>query len=430
MVKFVAILIATPIVLIGFVLVSENVSAQSAPDLRDLSANVIGPHNASLSVFVDPNGSRTDLYFKYWTGSAHLQRLYMGAQGDSFIKIEMGLINLQEGTTYSFQVVAQNSFGSITSPVGSFITPGDSGSSSSGSSTGSYSGSTNNTGYSGSSVSSGNTSTNTSSTGGQSSGGSQVLGTVSPSNGANINGSASGTTNSFVTGNQAPVKKASTKQINLRPSFISLEYSLAEDGALVHVADNTKPGPGDDFTYTVVYKNDTDFMFSDSRLKVIIPADAYYVSSNIDPLQISGSTVEFNLDTIKPNSQGEVVVVSKIREKVDADTNLIFTSVLTYKDRLGVQLATTSYLTVKTGEGENKSSLSASFLGSMFGSSGVLVLVALGLVSLMSLLTYYVVKVKRINGNGKNGKKDDDDLGLGHIPSTFEPIGPIDSVRR
>ena len=499
-------------ILIGSFFAFNNVSAGTAPDLRDLSANVTGPHNAVLSIFVDPNESPTDLHFKYWTGSIFMERLYLGARGDSFIKIDMGLINLAEGATYSYQVVAQNSGGSASSVVGTFSTSGGS-SLSGGSSAGSYTG--------GSATSSGSTSSNSSNLSGpsvvtngpasvsatsvsvngsinpnnsntsfwfefgssqslgqktsiqslgsgsswqlvtgnisgltsgatyyyrvvaqnnfgtnfgdiksfttstgqngatsQGSNNGQVLGSIATSNGTSGNGSVSAGSS---TATRQTANKVVVSKTNSRPSFISLEYSLADDGALVHVADNIKPGPGDDFTYTVVYKNDTAYLFSNSKLKVIIPSEAHYVSSNLEPLQISGNIVEFDLRNIQSGSQGEVVVVSKIREGVAADTNLIFTSVLTYKDRLGVQLATTSYLTVKTGR--DGTSLSASFLGAMFSSSSILILVAVGFVILMSILTYYLVKAKRRNGT--NGKKEDDEFGLGSIPATFEPIGPI-----
>ena len=371
-------------------------SGSTAPSVITNGPASVSSNSVVLNGSINPNNTNTSFWFEFGSSQSLGQKTSIQSLNstNSWQLVTGNISGLVPSTPYYYRVVAQNNFGTNFGDIKNFTT-----------------------------------SANQSSTTTQSSSGGQVLGSVTGSNsGSSSTTSTSGGSVSSV-GSSATVSqttKVLAKQTNPRPSFISLEYSLADNGALVHVVDDVKPGPGDEFTYTVVYKNDTTYSFNDSKLKVIVPSEAYYASSNIEPLQISGNIVEFDLKNIKPESRGEVVIISKIREGIAPDSNLIFTSVLTYKDRLGVQLATTSYLTVKTGR--DGTSLSASFLGTIFSSSSILVLIAVGLVVLMSILTYFLVKAKRKNGN--NGKKEDDEFGLGSIPATFEPVGPINQVRR
>ena len=113
---FIKYTILTPILLaflsLSLVFGALPAHAQGAPSLSGESANVAGSRNATLSVFVNSNGGTTELHFKYWTGSIFKEKIYFGVSGTS--RVEVGLINLLEGTTYSYQVFARNSYGSTT----------------------------------------------------------------------------------------------------------------------------------------------------------------------------------------------------------------------------------------------------------------------------------------------------------------------------
>lgn len=501
-------------------------NAASAPTLGDQSATVTGSHNASLSIFVNPNGGSTVLHFQYWTGSNFKERLYMGVTGTSSVRIEVGLINLLEGSNYSYKVVAENSYGTVTGSTGTFTTMGgqsSAGSTSSTSNNNSSNNNSNNTSNSstynnsgtaglpsvttngpvsvsassavingsvnsngnatnfwfelGTTTSLGQTTTTqyvgndyswqlvtgnlsnlqnnttyyyrvaaqnnyginrgeirsfitgqTSGTGtgtGQSSNG-QVLGAVSGS--GTGSSSSSSKTSSGTSGTSTATKSGSTTKTaaGSRPSFISLEYSLDANGALVSVASNLKPKPGEEFSYTIISKNDTQYSFNEATLKVILPTEVDYINSNADPLRISGTMIEFDLGTIAPMSQTATVITVKVKETAKPGTSMIFTSVLGYKDRTGTQLATTSYLTVKVGQDGSGISLSAFSLGSLVSSTGVLVLIALVFLSLMALLTYKLLKMR--NGKSKN-KKSEEDI-FTEVPPTFEPVSDESFPRR
>jgi hypothetical protein len=383
-------------------------NAQTAPSLGNYSVNVTGPHNAIISVSVNPNNSVINLHFKYWTGSMYRDIYYGNLSGTSYVNIDQGLFNLIPGSNYSYQIVA----GSITSSIGNFSTP-DSNSYSTGNGNYNYS---NNNGYNGNYYNNGqtpnynyssynypngsataagaplapyvttggysaitsdsavingtvnpnnvytsfwfelgtspslgqktsvepagvgntgqlvtanlakltpgatyyyrlaaqnsqgtnwgemNSFTTTAGSNGSSGDGSQVLGSTSSSGtgtGNGTNGSGSAGSKSVSSGS---VKTATTSRTPVtasnpakdRPSFVSLEYSLGNKGALVLVADDLKPKSGEEFSYTVVYKNETDNILNGADLKVILPAQVDYVDSDKEPSNISANIVEFS----------------------------------------------------------------------------------------------------------------------------------------
>lgn len=333
----------------------------------------VSANSAVLNGSINPNNLQTQFWFDFGVTSNFSQKTSVQTLnvGNSWQLVAGNISGLETGKTYYYRVVAQNSSGTSFGEIRSFTA----------SAANQYGG--------------------------------QVLG----SNSTTSNGSSKNTSSgSGSVANTGTVKK----QTNSRPSFISLEYSLNDDGALVVVADDIKPKPGQEFTHTVVYKNDTGYTFSESRLKVIIPSEAQYVSSNLEPIKIAGNIIEFNLGDIETDGQGAVVISSRIKDNISAGKNLIFTSVLTYKNKTGIQLATTSYLTISIGD-HNNTSLSASLGG--FGFSNIVWLIALGLVGLMGILTYGLVKVRKRNGNGNgNGNsKKEDEFGFISAPATLEP---------
>lgn len=478
-------------------------SAQTAPNLSNNSVNVTGPHNATISVTINPNGNILDVHFKYWTGSVSKDAIYGNVRGTSSININQGIFNLLAGTTYSYQVVA----GSVSTGVSSFTTPRVSGGSTgsngnSGSNNSNNNGQAVNSNYSSSLGQSGaplapsvatngpvsvtatsaviNGSVNpnnvytsfwfefgTSPSLGQktsvqpagvgniwqlvtgdlsglitgatyyyrvaaqnsqgtnwgeiktfittgnstknSTGGGQVLGAIS----GNGNNGNNGAVKNINTGKTAPAN-GSTQD---RPSFASLEYSIGNDGSLVLVADDIMPKSGEEFSYTVVYKNDTNAVFSEAGLKAILPAQVEYVGSDRDPRNISANIVEFGLGDIAPRSQGAVVVIVKVKETVTSGTNMIFTSVLGYRDLKGVQLTNTAYMIVQASEAN--APLSAS-IGLFIGTSGILWLIAIALFIMMGLLIFRLVRIRK---NIEIQEEEDDIFESGRVPATFQPIG-------
>ena len=345
-------------------------SGSDAPLAPTVSTNgpaSVGSTTAVVNGSVNPNNVYTTYWFDFGSSPSLGQKTSVqpAGVGNTNQLVTGNFSGLIPGATYYYRATAQNSQGTASGEIKSFTTS-----------------------TSGSSSSSGST-------------GGQVLGATSSING---NGSNSG--------NSVKAGSPNTSSINSRPSFISLEYSLGSNNALVLVADDAKAMPGEEFSYTIVYKNDTQHSFSDANLKVIIPSEADYVGANQDSFRTSGNVSDFDLGDIISGGQGEVVVVVKIKETAQVGSNLIFTSVLGYKNSLGVQLATTSYLKVLINPPLTSLSGSASLLG-LFSGTATLWLIALGLIILLAILTFRLLRLRSKN------KSEEEDSG-----SIFETIPP------
>lgn len=369
---------------------SSNTSQQGLPGAATNGPASVSANSAVINGSVNPNNANTTFWFRFGATQALDQTTTVQSlgSGGSWQLVVGNLSGLESGKTYYYRVIAQNNFGLANGDILSF-------------NTGNQFGQTNQTGG-------------------------QVLGAVS----GNGNGSNTGT--STGSGSTSSVKPTSSKivnnprpKVNERPSFISLEYSIGPNGALVLVADDAKPKPGEEFNYTVVYKNDGQSSFNEAGLKVIIPAETEYLRASVEPIRISGDVVEFGLGNIVPGAQGAVVVTVKIKENVLSGANIIFTSVLGYKDRTGTQLATTSYMTTRTGQGPG-TPLSAS-LGSLLGYSGTWWLVALALIVLLALL---IIGFLRMRKKKTAESKKEDLLGFGGMPPTFQPVDPMEMIKR
>lgn len=340
----------------------------------------VSTNSVVINGSINPSNTSTNFWFEFGVNQSLGQKtsIQLLATGNSWQLVTGNLSGLQSKQTYYYRVVAQNSQGTSFGDIRNFTT---------------------------------GTNQNSQTSGGQ------VLGYA---------------TNTLSTTNTPPVLRTtnlsnSQTNANARPSFISLEYSLSNSGALVVVTDNSKPRPGEEFSYTIVYKNDIQYSFNEANLKVIIPTEADYVDANIEPSRISGNMVEFTLGNISPDSQGAVTITARVKETTKPGTSMVFTSVLSYKDRLGVQLTTTSYLTIRAGEAET-TPLSASLI-SFWGGSGILLSAVIGFFAIFGLLVYGFVKTRNGKKNGKeeNGFSFDKENGngksrLNNVPSVFVPM--------
>lgn len=352
--------------------------ASLAPSVTTNGPVSVSANSAVINGSVNPNNTYTTYWFEFGLSQVFGQKTSVESAGAGNVwqLVTGNLSGLETGKIYYYRIVAQNSRGTSLGEVKSFTTGAS----------------------------------QTSQTAvqvNQNSGG-QVLGLATTSG----NGSGIPTASRTVTPSRPQT------QSNPRPSFISLEYSLADNGALVFVANDAKPKPGKEFTYTVVYKNDSQYSFNEANLKIIIPSEAEYLGADIEPNRISGSVVEFELDNIAPAGRGTVSVTVKIKETIKSGVSIIFTSVLGYKDRFGTQLATTSYMTVRAGEA-GSSGESSPLLGSLGNISGIFWLAIIGLIVLIGLLAFWLVKIR----NGKSKKGEEKDIfGMGVVPPTFQPV--------
>jgi len=118
-------------------------------------------------------------------------------------------------------------------------------------------------------------------------------------------------------------------------ALILLSSSVDRNQPIVATLDNTRPHPGDDINYTVSYQNVGTGSASNLVLRLDLPYEVDYISSNPNNPTRSGQTLIFNLGTLKAGGSGSVTVRVRVRSDILGGTVLNFPATLTYNDPSG-----------------------------------------------------------------------------------------------
>ncbi|MFA6353632.1 MAG: hypothetical protein WCW93_01730 [Candidatus Paceibacterota bacterium] len=126
--------------------------------------------------------------------------------------------------------------------------------------------------------------------------------------------------------------------VNPKPiptSLVLITSSVDRNQPIVPTIDNTRPRPGDEINYTVSYQNIGTGAISNLTLRVDLPYEVDYISSNPNNPNRSGNTLIFTLGTLKANGQGTVTIKTRVRDNIAEGTNLNFPATLSYTDPAG-----------------------------------------------------------------------------------------------
>ena len=147
--------------------------------------------------------------------------------------------------------------------------------------------------------------------------------------------------------------------VNPRPtptSLVLITSSVDRNQPIVPTIDNTRPHPGDEINYTVSYQNIGNASITNLSLRIDLPAEVDYISSNPSGPTISGNTLVFSLGTLKANGQGTVTVRTRVQDDIAAGTDLNFPAVLSYIDPSGLPASVNANVSAKVwSEAENQS---------------------------------------------------------------------------
>ena len=118
-------------------------------------------------------------------------------------------------------------------------------------------------------------------------------------------------------------------------SYVIINSSVDRNQPIVPTIDNTRPHPGDQINYTVTYQNVGNSSITNLVLRLTLPYEVDYISSNPNNPNIVGNNLTFNLGTLRANAQGTVTVRVRVRDNIPLGTNLNFPAVLSYTDPFG-----------------------------------------------------------------------------------------------
>lgn len=122
-----------------------------------------------------------------------------------------------------------------------------------------------------------------------------------------------------------------------RPNLpVLITSSLDRNQPIVPTIDNTKPRPGDEINYAINYQNIGAGTITGLSLRIDLPLEMNYISSNQNNPTKFGNALIFNLGTLRANGQGSVAVRARLRDDVPAGTKLNFLATLSYIDPSGL----------------------------------------------------------------------------------------------
>jgi len=121
-------LFAGAILSVGLLISGAGVaSAAGIPDATATGAVSIGASSAALNASIEPNGAQTEYWMEFGT-SSNFERAtnrYPVSGTTGSVSVSQTVTNLSASTTYYYRVKAQNSHGTATSNVKTFVTSGN-----------------------------------------------------------------------------------------------------------------------------------------------------------------------------------------------------------------------------------------------------------------------------------------------------------------
>jgi hypothetical protein len=107
--------------------------------------------------------------------------------------------------------------------------------------------------------------------------------------------------------------------------------------------------PQEKFTFTVTYKNGCDFNLSNAFLKVILPPQVNFVSTNYPFFNRDANGISYNLGVVSPGNQSAISIDGIVDSSAREGDSLIFSSVLNFNDSSGKFQSVSYYLTAIVG---------------------------------------------------------------------------------
>jgi uncharacterized repeat protein (TIGR01451 family) len=338
------------------------------PDVTTRNATDIRATSATLNGRVDGNGSTARAWFEYGTNYNLGYSTSRNSYGSGSRSYDRSISGLMPNTRYYFRAVAENrediAYGSILSfytgnessyvyypPVSNQPTVGIA----AGSTNLSYNGSTSISWYTTNSTSCTATGGSTGWAGPKSIGpGTFYTGSLTSSTTYTITcynnaGSATDSISVNVRG-QVITKTSSPKPAEAPTSLVLITSTVDRNQGITPTLDNTRPRPGDEINYTVSYQNIGTGAITNLALRVDLPNEVDYISSNPNNPIKFGNTLIFNFETLGANSQNTIAIRMKVKDNTEPGTSLNFPATLSYVNPTGLPQSVTANVTAQVAE--------------------------------------------------------------------------------
>ena len=376
---------------------NNNDDDEREPYARTTSVDDIDEDSARLRGEVDANRNSTYAWFEYGTHSNMLRfttnTVYVGTS-DYSKTVYQRVYNLEEGTRYYYRVVARNDYGTDYGSIYSFTTDGQSDADDApfvqtrpasfvsntaaivngsvdpnGGSTSTWFewGLTPSLGFTtvSQSMGSGNVSLNTSA----------AVTSLVPNVtyyfrvvARNAQGTRYGSILNFITTRTyiPPVPP-----LPPGPPVPPQPPVIIDEGLscimLVPALNVSELDPGEEFVFTVTYRNGCRYNLSNTFMKVILPTDVEFVSTNYPFFNRDANGISYNLGVVSPGMQSAISISGVVSNNLQEGDTIIFSTVLNFNDDEGDFQSVSAYLSAVIGVGNTLMANVLSAFGNLFG---------------------------------------------------------------
>ena len=311
-----------------------SVRGYGQPYVETTGVRYVSPNSAVVVAKINANAGSTTYWFEYGTSSVSSmwngRTMLMSVSADTYwYERAYGITGLAANTTYYYRVVAQNPNGTSYGLVKSFTTP-------------TYA------------------SYNTSNV------------TYKPT----VIKKYSGATSS-----SSDTEDISSDEV-INASII-LDSFVSKDEAAA----------GDEIKLTLTYRNTGDKKAKDAILKVSLPSEVEFVSSNVTPSSKLGSELKFTLGNISGSNQSDIEIIVKVKKTVEPGSSIAFNSFLEYYDEDNKLQTVNAFNSVMV---KDASSLFSGF--ALFSGIGGNIFTIILLLMVLAALLYLVATRKQKRG--------------------------------
>jgi uncharacterized repeat protein (TIGR01451 family) len=120
---------------------------------------------------------------------------------------------------------------------------------------------------------------------------------------------------------------------------------------LVPALDVSQLVAGQQFTYTVTYRNGCNFPLNAAFLKIILPTEVDFVSTNYPFYNKDANGLSYNLGVVPQGFQSAISLTGVVHKNVIIGNTLVFSAVLNFNDAYGHLQSVAAYLTALVAAG-------------------------------------------------------------------------------
>ncbi|OGM91292.1 hypothetical protein A2755_02770 [Candidatus Wolfebacteria bacterium RIFCSPHIGHO2_01_FULL_48_22] len=152
------------------------------------------------------------------------------------------------------------------------------------------------------------------------------------------------------------------------PTVVTTSFgSGASCALLVPTLDNNQLAAGQEFVYTITYRNDCNYDLSNAYLKIILPTEVAYDSSNYPVADREQNSITYELGTIPQDAETEITINAKVANSASKGDVLIFSAILNFEDDRDRPQSISAYLTADVTSGRTLTATILDAFRALFG---------------------------------------------------------------